>query len=455
MQVSISKTFYAYGFAGLIVLFALSMIIGAVAVNASPAYWIAALYNNGSVNFNTCSVDSVGSVTFLNSAGTLYITQIARGYDGYLYCAGYNSVAGNSNLLWRINEITGIMDSSWSISNLSSNSANANMCLKCGPDGNLYFTQSGRTYIDQINPASMAVTQISLGGGSPNTMSGGIAFDQTGRYAYVSQVLSGNYEVNEYDMKNFWAPVPGFVIYEPVHGGIQQIYGLVGGTDGNLYVSNYYNSTDGHSTVYRFNQSTGVWDSTWSATTGAAGTSTRVKDLAWDGSNGNTMLYATANNATLVRVNASLSGAGQTLANCLTLSSPYTYIYDLTMNTPFTALTANVTLNGYVGDMSLVNLRVDIRDSTDSVTIKTQTVTPSAPVGSTSVTTVMFPTVPTGSYIVRASAGKWLTSSTPVTFSSGNTVVGLSLLNGDLNGDNYVEDQDYSIMGEAWYQGGT
>jgi len=29
--------------------------------------------------------------------------------------------------------------------------------------------------------------------------------------------------------------------------------------------------------------------------------------------------------------------------------------------------------------------------------------------------------------------------------------ISFSLRNGDVNGDNIVEDQDYSIMGKAWY----
>jgi hypothetical protein len=33
------------------------------------------------------------------------------------------------------------------------------------------------------------------------------------------------------------------------------------------------------------------------------------------------------------------------------------------------------------------------------------------------------------------------------------TNINVTLLNGDVNGDNAVEDQDYSLMGAAWYTG--
>jgi len=103
-----------------------------------------------------------------------------------------------------------------------------------------------------------------------------------------------------------------------------------------------------------------------------------------------------------------------------------------------------------------MNLRVDVRNSTDTMTIASQLVVPNQPVSGTSTTTVSFPTLANGNYLVRASSCEWLTNSAPVTVASGGTsTVNLSLLNGDINGDNFVEDQDYSILGEAWYKGGN
>jgi hypothetical protein len=107
------------------------------------------------------------------------------------------------------------------------------------------------------------------------------------------------------------------------------------------------------------------------------------------------------------------------------------------------------------GDYTLNPIRVLLRDSADTTTLETQNYTPaSAP--TLNPTTISFPTVAPGTYLVRALAGKFLSESALVTAIGGQTnTVSLTLLGGDLNCDGFVEDQDYSIMGIGWYQGGN
>jgi hypothetical protein len=69
--------------------------------------------------------------------------------------------------------------------------------------------------------------------------------------------------------------------------------------------------------------------------------------------------------------------------------------------------------------------------------------------------------VPDGNYYVGANCSHWLRWDLPATILEGGAVVDFTginplnnqngLLNGDVNGDNYVEDQDYSLLGVAWY----
>lgn len=124
---------------------------------------------------------------------------------------------------------------------------------------------------------------------------------------------------------------------------------------------------------------------------------------------------------------------------------------DGTLVTPEGAnLTANVTMPNYIGDWSLNKLRVDVWNSAGTSVLASGSIVPTS--GSASMGFNMSP----GTYTVRANAPGWLTNASTVTVNStSSTIVPLPLLNGDINGDNFVEDQDYSIMGVGWYQGGN
>jgi hypothetical protein len=129
-------------------------------------------------------------------------------------------------------------------------------------------------------------------------------------------------------------------------------------------------------------------------------------------------------------------------------------------------VTANVTLqnydqHGYNGTNLVPNIwvKVQLRDTADTTTLYTQTVTGSCAhtkVGSAWDLTdsVTFTGVTPGSYLVRAWGNHWISDSAVVTVAAGQTgTVSLPCYNGDINGDNFIEDQDYSLLGVAWYSG--
>ena len=115
---------------------------------------------------------------------------------------------------------------------------------------------------------------------------------------------------------------------------------------------------------------------------------------------------------------------------------------------PPSQLTVNVNLCNYSGDFSLMQVQVDVLQS-DGTVVQSHTVSAAA------VTTVTFTELMHGDYTVRVQAPKWLSQSQPVTVALGSNTLNISLLNGDINGDNFVEDQDYSILGKNWYLAGT
>jgi hypothetical protein len=113
-------------------------------------------------------------------------------------------------------------------------------------------------------------------------------------------------------------------------------------------------------------------------------------------------------------------------------------------------LKANVNIPYYIGDWTLMNPRVDLLDSAGR-TVASQNFAVTSSNGSTT-----FNQVPIGTYTVRGLAPHYLTEVATSTVTVGGTATAnVALVAGDINGDNFVEDQDYSIMGVAWYQGGN
>jgi len=117
------------------------------------------------------------------------------------------------------------------------------------------------------------------------------------------------------------------------------------------------------------------------------------------------------------------------------------------------SLNANVT-NPFLSDfadLTLLPIRVDVRDSADTTTLFTQTVFGTS---YNSPVTVNWPTIAAGTYLVRAASTCCLTETATAVITGGNaTTVNITLVNGDINQDGFIEDQDYSLLGLAWYQG--
>jgi acetyl esterase/lipase len=288
-------------------------LVESMVAHADTNLWVVGRY--GAVY----SLSHAKALTQYNFGIAKDVNRIALGTDGYLYGVG---VENGLNGMWRIKVSNGQLDTSWTVGNLGTNSQHGNTALRWGPDGKLYMTQVSTTYVTQVDPGSKSAVQLSLGGGSINNTTGGIAFDQTGSYAYVSQLMGSDYHVYKYSLAT-WTRVPEFDIVEPVNGGSQNLCALASGGDGYLYVSNYYRAADVGATIYRFDQVTGAWDSTWSAFTSAAGNVTRILNLEWRRSSGLAKIYATTNSRMIVSADTLRNGTSQVMTTCLTLPLPH------------------------------------------------------------------------------------------------------------------------------------
>lgn len=125
---------------------------------------------------------------------------------------------------------------------------------------------------------------------------------------------------------------------------------------------------------------------------------------------------------------------------------------------PTVAVTANLLNYSTNGALANVSCEFDLRDVADTTTIMTKTVYGSSGGvvnnGTALKSVVTFSGMAPGQYLVRAKGNHWLSNSATVTaavLTYPNVV--LSCANGDINNDNYVEDQDYSLLGVAWYSG--
>jgi hypothetical protein len=113
---------------------------------------------------------------------------------------------------------------------------------------------------------------------------------------------------------------------------------------------------------------------------------------------------------------------------------------------PGASVSGNVNLEDYVADTTQipVNIQLRLHDGGNTIPL----ISYLASDGSYSL-----PDIPAGNYDIAFKASHWLQSVTSNVNVQGTAATGpsVSLLNGDVNGDNVVEDQDYSLMGVAWY----
>jgi hypothetical protein len=108
----------------------------------------------------------------------------------------------------------------------------------------------------------------------------------------------------------------------------------------------------------------------------------------------------------------------------------------------------NVSLSFYKGDLTSVPVTIKICDVSGDL-VETHTVALDS-AGNYSFSLNSAGSV--GSYIATAKASHWLAKAMPLSGNvGGESTVNFTLINGDVNGDNFVEDQDYSLLGEAWY----
>jgi len=114
-------------------------------------------------------------------------------------------------------------------------------------------------------------------------------------------------------------------------------------------------------------------------------------------------------------------------------------------------VSGNVTLQGYIGSPAGIPVTIEIRDSAGTVL----EIHPISLAYGSNFNFAVFNPLLTGNYSAVAKAPCWLAKSMPLTLDSNqNGSVNFILPAGDVNGDNFVEDQDYSLMGLNWYQSG-
>jgi len=112
-------------------------------------------------------------------------------------------------------------------------------------------------------------------------------------------------------------------------------------------------------------------------------------------------------------------------------------------------ISGTVALSNYVGDVTQVPVTVEIQSTSSTTAIETDTISLDS-AGNYS----FIPTTQglSGAYNVVAKASHWLAQCVPTVLDTdGSGVASFSLINGDVNGDNFIEDQDYSLLGVSWY----
>jgi outer membrane protein assembly factor BamB len=108
-----------------------------------------------------------------------------------------------------------------------------------------------------------------------------------------------------------------------------------------------------------------------------------------------------------------------------------------------------VNLKYYIGDVTTIPVTVALRNSGSTTAFETHAVVLNT---DSSYSFALSTAGLSGTYNAWAKASHWLAEAVPFTLdSNGNGTASFSLINGDVNGDNFVEDQDYSLMGAAWY----
>ena len=109
------------------------------------------------------------------------------------------------------------------------------------------------------------------------------------------------------------------------------------------------------------------------------------------------------------------------------------------------SVSGSIDLQSFYADKSGVSGTVDIRDSASGDVIESHPITLDAS-GNYSFTTSR-----TGDYTLAAKCSHWLSDAKNVAIAVSGNVVNFSLINGDCNNDNAVDEGDFGMLSNAWY----
>jgi outer membrane protein assembly factor BamB len=292
-----------------------------------------------------------------------------------------------------------------------------------GPDGTIYVG-AGDNNLHAIDPAGVQKWAFATG----NSIFSSPTIDSEGT------IYFGSYDDNFYavnpDGTEKWAFKAGDTIdASPALGPDGTIY--IVSNDGNLYAI-------GRDGGEKWAFAVGVTYA--SPVVGSDGT-------IYEGSYGNGKLYALNSDGSLrwVCANKVTSSASIGTGGMIYVGS---YTGGLYAFGP-TTISGSVNLRNYIGDKTTIPMTINLRKQGSTVPIENHAVgLDSAGNYSFGISTTGL----TGTFSAWAKASHWLAQALPVTLdSSGNGAVSFDLRNGDVNGDNIVEDKDYALMGAAWY----
>ena len=109
------------------------------------------------------------------------------------------------------------------------------------------------------------------------------------------------------------------------------------------------------------------------------------------------------------------------------------------------SVSGSIDLQSFYADKSGVSGTVDIRDSASGEVVESHPITLDAS-GNYSFTTSR-----TGDYTLAAKCSHWLSDAKNVSIALSGNVVNFSLINGDCNNDNAVDEGDFGMLSNAWY----
>jgi hypothetical protein len=471
--------------------------------------------------YGTANPARYGCQEWLNNNGGSGLTSAAFGPDGSIYSCVVSTSASTDYWIAKY-AYAGIGSGYWyAATRFATLPVRGGNCV-VDSAGNVYVAGQSNFMLYKFNNAGVQQWAVTMPGNNPNTFDmrmGPVGLLGTGAKTGAGDVWvsrsywsgSGNNTSN-----------PGIVAFNPVTGANERQIaydytasdtqgdqwavdaawyaqgGFDFGPDGNAYLTLNTNAPYGNGGIGKWNMANDTWSLMLSGTsnpsiwaTGGYGGNfptpysiclgpdyyrTGQRDL-WVG-NQYALIGPSVNNSVMLAVSGPWDTTPWTVTSLGTAAFPVAlgggntnicrmsaYIEPSVAN-----ITANVTLRDYsqagyngTGVPWYVWVKVQLRDSADTTTLYTQTITGSCSHVSYSYDRgtrwglfqqVNFTNIPPGSYLVRAGGNTWLTNSAIVTVSAnGQAAVNLMCWNGDTNGDNFVEDQDYSLMGIAWYSG--